>query len=83
MQDKNTTISSLSEQESRQSSILTFDICMLSDFSFRRLEAETNEKLAEVYQKILQAGVDKNQSDRDVKLKETLSNLQRMFPGTV
>ncbi|KAF7984629.1 hypothetical protein HWV62_12853 [Athelia sp. TMB] len=46
-----------------------------------RLEAETNEKLTEVYQKILQAGVDKNQSDRDVKLKETLSNLQRMFPA--
>lgn len=48
---------------------------------YRRLEAETNEKLTEVYSKILQAGVDKTQSERDVKLKETLSTLQRMFPG--
>ncbi|KAH7906967.1 RecF/RecN/SMC [Hygrophoropsis aurantiaca] len=46
-----------------------------------RLEAETNEKLAEVYQKLLQAGVDKTESDREIKLKETLTSLQRIFPG--
>ncbi|KAH7929959.1 RecF/RecN/SMC protein [Leucogyrophana mollusca] len=46
-----------------------------------RLEAETNEKLADVYQKLLQAGVDKTESDREVKLKETLTSLQRIFPG--
>ncbi|KAJ8583111.1 hypothetical protein M405DRAFT_937413, partial [Rhizopogon salebrosus TDB-379] len=46
-----------------------------------RLETETNEKLADVYQRLLQAGVDRNESEREVKLKETLSSLQRIFPG--
>ena len=40
----------------------------------RKLEAETNEKLADVMQKLLQAGVDKNESDRETKLKETMSD---------
>lgn len=47
-----------------------------------RLETETNEKLADVYQRLLQAGVDRTESEREIKLKETLSNLQRVFPGT-
>lgn len=46
-----------------------------------RLEMETNEKLADVYHRLLQAGVDRTESEREVKLKETLSNLQRIFPG--
>lgn len=46
-----------------------------------RLETETNEKLADVYQRLLQAGVDRTESEREIKLKETLSNLQRVFPG--
>ncbi|KAJ8594932.1 RecF/RecN/SMC protein [Rhizopogon salebrosus TDB-379] len=46
-----------------------------------RLETETNEKLADVYQRLLQAGVDRNESQREAKLKETLSSLQRIFPG--
>jgi structural maintenance of chromosome 1 len=46
-----------------------------------KLELEANEKLAEVMQKLLQAGVDKSESEREVKLKETLSNLQRTFTG--
>ncbi|KAG2031379.1 hypothetical protein BDR03DRAFT_1030460 [Suillus americanus] len=46
-----------------------------------RLETETNEKLADVYQRLLQAGVDRNVSEREAKLKETLASLQRIFPG--
>jgi vacuolar-type H+-ATPase subunit H len=51
------------------------------DAKRRQLEAEANEKLSDVYQKLMQAGVDKTESERDAKLKETLSNLQRVFPG--
>lgn len=46
-----------------------------------RLETETNEKLADVYQRLLQAGVDRNESEREARLKETLASLQRIFPG--
>jgi hypothetical protein len=46
-----------------------------------KLEVEANEKLADVMQKLLQAGVDQSESEREVKLKETLSNLQRIFTG--
>lgn len=31
--------------------------------------------------KLLQAGVDRNQTEREARLKETLSNLRRIFPG--
>jgi len=34
-----------------------------------------------VFNKLLQAGVDKSESQREAKLKETLSNLKRVFPG--
>ncbi|EJC99202.1 cohesin complex subunit psm1 [Fomitiporia mediterranea MF3/22] len=46
-----------------------------------QLETELNEKLAECHEKLLQAGVDRKESERDARLKETLSNLQRIFPG--
>ncbi|THH32095.1 hypothetical protein EUX98_g2090 [Antrodiella citrinella] len=46
-----------------------------------QLEAETNEKLVDVHEKLLQAGVEQRESERDVKFKETLLNLQRLFPG--
>lgn len=49
----------------------------------RKLEQEINEKLVNVHQQLLQAGVDRKESEREAKLKETLSNLQRIFPGTV
>jgi structural maintenance of chromosome 1 len=45
------------------------------------LEKQVNEKLADTYQKLLQAGVDKHESEREVKMKEIISNLQRIFPG--
>ncbi|KAG6902949.1 hypothetical protein C0995_009341 [Termitomyces sp. Mi166 len=46
-----------------------------------KLEAEADEKLQGVYQQLLQAGVDRNESEREIRLKETLANLQRIFPG--
>ncbi|KAH9836074.1 cohesin complex subunit psm1 [Rhodofomes roseus] len=45
------------------------------------LEKEINEKLVDVHNKLLQAGVDQKESEREAKMKETLSNLQRIFPG--
>lgn len=47
----------------------------------RQLENETNERLADVYGKLLQAGVDQKESERETRLRETLANLQRIFPG--
>ncbi|KAF8630781.1 hypothetical protein AX15_002729 [Amanita polypyramis BW_CC] len=46
-----------------------------------KLEAETDEKLQNVYQQLLQAGVDKHESERETRMKETLAGLQRIFPG--
>lgn len=46
-----------------------------------RLEAELNERILEVHQKLMQAGFDQKETEREAKLKETLSNLQRIFPG--
>ncbi|KAJ6610416.1 condensin complex subunit SMC1 [Mycena sp. CBHHK59/15] len=46
-----------------------------------QLEAQANEQLQSVYNQLLQAGVDKHESEREVKLKETLVSLQRLFPG--
>ncbi|KAF8156010.1 condensin complex subunit SMC1 [Crassisporium funariophilum] len=46
-----------------------------------KLQVEADEKLQSVYHQLLQAGVDKHESERETKMKETLSNLQRLFPG--
>lgn len=47
-----------------------------------QLETETNEKLVDVHEKLLQANVEQRESERDIKFKDTLQNLQRLFPGT-
>jgi len=44
-------------------------------------ETEVNGKLQDALQKLLQAGVDKRETDREAKLKETLASLKRIFPG--
>ncbi|KAK8869753.1 hypothetical protein IAR55_000321 [Kwoniella newhampshirensis] len=44
-------------------------------------ETEINERLQDTYNKLLQAGVDKRETEREVKLKETLASLKRVFPG--
>jgi structural maintenance of chromosome 1 len=46
-----------------------------------QLEKEINEKLVDVHNKLLQAGVDQKESEREARLKETLQSLQRIFPG--
>lgn len=46
-----------------------------------QLEKEINEKLHEIYQQLLQASVDRQESEKEARLKETLSNLSRIFPG--
>ncbi|RPD71420.1 condensin complex subunit SMC1 [Lentinus tigrinus ALCF2SS1-7] len=45
------------------------------------LEKEINEKLVNIYEQLTQAGVDQQETARESRLKETLSNLQRIFPG--
>ncbi|ORY27190.1 hypothetical protein BCR39DRAFT_538898 [Naematelia encephala] len=44
-------------------------------------ETEINEKLQDTYIKLLQAGVDKRESEREVKLRDAITNLKRIFPG--
>lgn len=44
-------------------------------------ETEINERLQKTYNQLLQAGVDRRESEREKKLKETLAGLKRVFPG--
>lgn len=44
-------------------------------------ETELNEKLAQALGVLSQVGADKHQSEKEAKLKETLQNLKRTFPG--
>ncbi|KAL7424073.1 Structural maintenance of chromosomes protein 1 [Cryptotrichosporon argae] len=44
-------------------------------------ETEINERLQTTYNQLLEAGVDKRQSEREARLKEALSTLKRVFPG--
>jgi structural maintenance of chromosome 1 len=46
-----------------------------------QLEKELEEKLNEVQAKLMHANVDRHESEREAKLKETLNNLQKIFPG--
>ena len=52
-----------------------------TDACCRQLETEINEKILDVHNKLLQAGVDQKESEREARLKETLASLQRIFPG--
>lgn len=49
--------------------------------SYSKLEIEINEKLQECHVKLLQAGVDQKESEKEAKRKETFASLQRIFPG--
>ena len=44
-------------------------------------ETELNEKLQDVYGKLLTAGADKRQNEREIRLGEVIANLKRVFPG--
>lgn len=49
--------------------------------TIRLRETELEDRLQETLQKLLQAGVDKRESEREVKMRETLSSLRRVIPG--
>ena len=42
---------------------------------------EINEKLQECHIKLLQAGVDQRESEKEARRRETFASLQRLFPG--
>ncbi|ORX39922.1 putative cohesin complex subunit and chromosome segregation protein [Kockovaella imperatae] len=44
-------------------------------------ETELNEKLQDVFGKLLSAGADKRESEREKKMREVINNLKRIFPG--
>ncbi|GJJ15239.1 hypothetical protein Clacol_009515 [Clathrus columnatus] len=44
-------------------------------------ETELNDKLQECHIKLLQAGVDQKESEKEAKRKEVFASLQRIFPG--
>jgi len=48
---------------------------------YSQLQTELNEKLQECYQKLLQAGAEQRESEREARLRETISGLQRSMPG--
>jgi len=50
-------------------------------FSSSRLQVEVEEKLHNIYHQLLQAGVKRQKSEKETKMKETIANLQRIFPG--
>lgn len=47
----------------------------------RQLDAEKNEKLTEVQQRLSDARADMHESEKSVKKRETLEALKRVFPG--
>ncbi|EJU02332.1 condensin complex subunit SMC1 [Dacryopinax primogenitus] len=46
-----------------------------------RLERELTEKIQDTHDRLLEAGMDQRESEREMRLKETLDELQRLFPG--
>lgn len=65
----------------RTCALLLISLIYLTYTFYSKLEAEINEKLVDVHNKLLQAGVDQKESEREAKMKETLASLQRIFPG--
>lgn len=54
---------------------------MLPLVSNSQLETETNEKLQNIYTKLLTAGTEAKQSDKEKRLKETIDTLKNIYPG--
>nr|GAT51561.1 condensin complex subunit SMC1 [Mycena chlorophos] len=46
-----------------------------------QLEKQANEQLQNVFGQLQEAGADRQQSEKEIKAKENLVNLQRLFPG--
>lgn len=63
--------------------MLRLDGRLRIDFArvFSQTEVELNEKLYDTLQKLGQAGVERQESDKEAKFKETLVSLKRAFPG--
>ena len=47
----------------------------------RIIKVECDEKLQGVCRQLLQADVGKQELEKEVRMKEALANLQRLFPG--
>ena len=47
----------------------------------QQAEVETNENLRKCLEKLLQAKIDHEESEREMKLRATVESLRRMFPG--
>lgn len=47
----------------------------------QQAEIETNENLRKCLEKLLQAKIDHEESEREIKLRATVESLRRMFPG--
>ncbi|KAF7302129.1 Structural maintenance of chromosomes protein [Mycena indigotica] len=46
-----------------------------------QLERQANEQLQNIFNQLTEAGADRQQSEKEVKAKENLANLQRLFTG--
>ncbi|KAJ7068585.1 condensin complex subunit SMC1 [Mycena amicta] len=46
-----------------------------------QLEKQANEQLQNIFNQLTEAGADRQQSEKEIKAKENLANLQRLFPG--
>jgi len=69
---------------SKQNVLEYFSVCLHTFLTqiISELQAECDEKLQAVYHQLLQAGVERQESEKVAKMKETLANVQRLFPGT-
>ncbi|WVN85323.1 uncharacterized protein L203_100468 [Cryptococcus depauperatus CBS 7841] len=88
LRDLSASVEDKSQQAHRQREKLAGEIESLAERNEtderRRInmrETEINERLQDTYHKLLQAGVDKRESEREIKLKEALAGLKRVFPG--
>ena len=68
-------------RESSELSGIGRPIDHLIHLTVSRLETEANERLQEALNQLLAAGVHKRENDSRAKLRETVSNLKRIFPG--
>lgn len=56
-------------------------LCSILTIGLSMRETEINERLQDTYHKLLQAGADRRENERETRLKETLASLKRIFPG--
>lgn len=59
-----------------------FRAALTTPLGYRRIEIELNEKLQKLHDQLREAAQDSNETAKEAKMKDTLANLQRLFPGT-